>query len=270
MHAPYAFKLNPCELAQWQDMGYFMRADQFTASELDQLRDAAERAVLRAGRMASQGQTYFLDGRRFVDVDSATIQYEYAPDAIGVKVLEPVQLFDQQLDQLIDDPRLKDPMVELVGTDTLALWTAKLNMKPSGGSGFGWHQDSPYWIHDCDHVDRLPNVMLTLDRQDQYNGCFRVIRGSHQQGMLPGTRDDTQLGGFYTDPTYFDVQHEDVLQAAAGTLIFFNPHIVHGSADNHSDTPRRALIFTYQPGGFPMLKNRQIRNVPVGGELGTT
>ena len=30
--------------------------------------------------------------------------------------------------------------------------TAKLNFKhPRVGSGFGWHQDAPYWFHDSDH-----------------------------------------------------------------------------------------------------------------------
>ena len=152
-------------------------------------------------------------------------------------------------------------MTSLVGCDALALWTVKLNMKTASGSGFGWHQDAPYWIHDSDDVERLPNVMLALDAQSPANGCFRIIRGSHKHGILPGTDDGSQLGGFYTDPRSFDSAAEVPMRVAAGALIFFHAHSVHGSLPNQSAQPRRALIFTYQPGGLAMLKNGEVREV---------
>jgi ectoine hydroxylase-related dioxygenase (phytanoyl-CoA dioxygenase family) len=48
---------------------------------------------------------------------------------------------------------------------------------------------------------------------------------------------------------------------AAGSLVFFSPHSVHGSLPNRSDRPRRALVLTYQPAGHPMLKSGVVRNV---------
>ena len=58
-------------------------------------------------------------------------------------------------------------MCELVGAERVALFTDKLNLKrPREGSRFDWHQDSPYWAHFCAHLDRLPNVMVTLDDAD--------------------------------------------------------------------------------------------------------
>jgi ectoine hydroxylase-related dioxygenase (phytanoyl-CoA dioxygenase family) len=51
------------------------------------------------------------------------------------------------------------------------------------------------------------------------------------------------------------------LEVPAGSLVFFDPHIVHGSGPNTSEAPRRALILTYQPAGHPTLKSRQIRNI---------
>ena len=182
-----------------------------------------------------------------------------------IKVIEPVHDLHPRLDALLDDPRLADPVRSILGTSAIALWTDKLNLKrPRAGSGFGWHQDSPYWIHDCDHVDALPNVMVALDDATADNGCFRVIRGSHRRGCLPGTDDGTQLGGFYTDPACFDLADQVALEVAAGSLIFFSPHIVHGSLPNASDAPRRALVITYQPAGqsvarHPTLKARTHR-----------
>ena len=160
-----------------------------------------------------------------------------------MRVVEPVHELDAELDALLDDPRLVEPMRDLVGCEDLAVWTDKLNLKrPREGSGFGWHQDSPYWVHDSDHVDKLPNVMLTLDAANEANGCFRVVRGSHTLGCLPGTADGSQLGGFFTDPACFDEMAQVNMVVPAGSLVFFSPHAVHGSGPNRSDTPRRALV----------------------------
>ena len=112
-------------------------------------------------------------------------------------------------------------------------------------------------------MNLLPNVYLSLDDATLENGCFKVIRGSHVNGCLPGTDDGTQLGGFYTDPNAFDVTNEVFLEISAGSLVFFNPHIVHGSEPNSTNTQRRAYIITYQPGGLPALKSREIENIRV-------
>ena len=40
----------------------------------------------------------------------------------------------------------------------------------------------------------------------------------------------------------------------AGSLLFFHPSVVHGSEPNGSDELRRALLYTYQPGGNRLFK----------------
>ena len=249
------------ERQQWLDHGYFVRRNCFEAAEITALTAAVQRAAAAADRQASSGNTYYLDGKRFVDIGSATVQYEPNEHPDEIRVIEPVHLFDPEINDLVDDPRLTVPTQGLIGSETLALWTIKLNLKPPGGSAFGWHQDSPYWMHACSHVDLLPNVMLVLDDQTETNGCFRVIRGSHKRGILPGTNDGTQLGGFYTDSEQFDLDQQILLEVAAGSLIFFSPHSVHGSEKNTSNLPRRALIATYQPPGYPLLKTGKHRPV---------
>jgi ectoine hydroxylase-related dioxygenase (phytanoyl-CoA dioxygenase family) len=248
-------------LTCYQEDGFFVREAVFGAQELVLLRDAADRAVAVAQQLSERGRTYHLDGKRFVDVDHVTIQFEHVPGSEQVRVIEPVHELDGRFDALIDDPRIVRPMSGLIGQERVALWTAKLNLKVAGnGSGFGWHQDSPYWIHDCAHVDLLPNVMVAFDEASEANGCLRVVRGSHRQGCLPGTSDGTQLGGFFTSPDHFDESQQVALEVPAGSLIFFSPHVVHGSQPNQSAQPRRAIVLTYQPGDQPMLKNGRVRN----------
>ena len=152
-------------------------------------------------------------------------------------------------------------MRELVGCEKVSLFTDKLNFKrPREGSRFRWHQDSPYWVHFAPHIDQLPNVMLALDDATERNGCLRVIAGSHRSGLLPGSQGPERLAPLFTDPRCFDASRQVAAEMPAGSLLFFSPHTVHGSAPNASDEPRRALLFTYQPGGQRMFKRNAIRD----------
>ena len=116
-------------------------------------RRQSERATMLRLRTALESirRDYRLDGNRFVDVQHVTVQFEHGANARLLRVVEPVNDVEPVFDQLIDDARLCGPMKQLVPSERLGLWTAKLNFKhPRVGSGFGWHQDAPYWIHDSD------------------------------------------------------------------------------------------------------------------------
>jgi len=51
------------------------------------------------------------------------------------------------------------------------------------------------------------------------------------------------------------------MEAPAGSLVFFDPHSIHGSEPNRSSNPRRAMVLTYQPADYPMLKTGEVRNI---------
>lgn len=255
-------QLTPAEARLYDLDGFVIRDAVFAPNEIAELRDAAERAVALAQKLCETGRSYSLDNMRFVDAGYVTVQFEHTPASETIRVIEPVHQLDSRLDALVDDPRIVQTMQNLVGCRHIALWTDKLNLKrPHEGSGFGWHQDSPYWIHDSDHVDRLPNVLVALDDATEANGCLRIVRGSHTRGCLPGISDDSQLGGFFTNPDHFDESQQVLLEVKAGSLVFFSPHAVHGSQPNQSARARRALILTYQPSDHPMLKSGVTRNV---------
>jgi ectoine hydroxylase-related dioxygenase (phytanoyl-CoA dioxygenase family) len=257
--------------------GFFARHAVFSEPELKDLREAAELVVQRAEAHVADGREddYAIDGNRYVEAGGSTIQYEHANAEQGtgsetIRVIEPFHHLHPSFDRLIDDARIVVPMRGIVGCEQVALWTDKINLKrPREGSGFRWHQDSPYWSHACDHVDQLPNVMLALDDADEDNGCFRVIRGSHAGRYLPGLGDGSRLGPLFTDPRSFDEADQVLAIVPAGSLIFFNPHTVHGSQPNRSGAPRRALVLTYQPGGNRMFKVPAIRNAGESLALGS-
>lgn len=253
---PGRMRLTAAEQRAWQEEGYFVRVAVLSRDEVEALGAAAERVAAHAaaaGRGARGG--YAIDGNRYQPAAGALLQYEHDPGSQTLRVIEPFHHLDPAFEALIDDPRIVEPMRDLVGSERVALWTDKLNLKrPREGSRFRWHQDSPYWAHVSPHLDRLPNVMVVLDAASVANGCFRVVRGSHLRGMLPGLPGDGVLGPLFTDPRHFDAAAQVPIEAPAGSLVFFSPHAVHGSEPNHSALPRRAAVLTYQPAGHPMFK----------------
>lgn len=253
---PRDLALCDAERRAFAEDGFFARARAFAPAEIAALRAAAERAAARAdAAAAASAERYAVDGNAYVEAAGSTLQYEHAPGSTTLRVIEPFHPLDPLLEALLDDPRFVDPMRGLVGAERVSLWTDKLNLKrPREGSRFRWHQDSPYWAHACRHVDRLPNVMLALDDATEENGCFRVIRGSHRRGILPGCEGEGEIGALFTNPREFSLADAVPAVVPAGSLVFFSPHTVHGSEPNRSDAPRRAFVITYQPAGHPMFK----------------
>lgn len=261
-------RLTPDERRRYVEDGFFVRERVFESEALEVLRAAAERVVARAAEAverAEAGDAYAIDGNRYVEAARATIQLEHRAGSRTIRVIEPFHHLDPVFDALIGDPRIVAPVCGILDSDRVALWTDKLNLKrPREGSGFRWHQDSPYWGHVCRHCDRLPNVMVTLDDADRGNGCFRLVPGSHARGFLPGRSDGTRLGPLFTDPAHFDETRQWLAEVPAGSLVFFDSHVVHGSEPNTSDRARRAMVLTYQPAGFAMFKAAGMREFGLG------
>jgi len=250
------FQLTEAERRAWDEDGFFVRTRAFSEAELVDLRDAAECVARRAAEAAARSaEAYEIDGNFYCEAAGSTVQFEHDPGSRTIRVIEPFHHLDARFDRLIDDARFVEPARDLVGCDRVALFTDKLNLKrPREGSRFRWHQDSPYWAHFFPQVERLPNAMLALDDATVENGCLRLVRGSHRRGMLPGLEGEGTLGPLFTDPAAFDERDQVPAEMPAGSMLFFSPHVVHGSEPNRSSRLRRAFLFTYQPGGHRMFK----------------
>ncbi len=245
-----------------------MRRGLFSERALEKLRTAVARVDTLVAGWETRGRSYRIDGLRFRDVGSTTLQYEHGePRQVArlPRVVEPAHCLDPELDAVVDDPRLVTAARALVGNAHLSLFTDKLNFKrPRFGSAFRWHQDAPYWAHRPGvwaRIDRLPNVLIQLDASDESNGCFCVFAGSHREGALPGMRDGSALGPLFTDPAHLDPAAKRPLALPAGSAVFFHARLVHGSGRNRSKRPRRAYVITYQDAGQRMFKLDRVRAV---------
>ncbi|MGA5227105.1 MULTISPECIES: phytanoyl-CoA dioxygenase family protein [Streptomyces] len=158
---------------------------------------------------------------------------------------------------LVSSARLLAPAMQLVAQD-LYVHQFKINTKrPFGGESWAWHQDYPVW-RDADRMPepRAVNVAVFLDEVTEFNGPVVFLRGSHRLGSEASSRQQANQAGEHIDPHDYALSTGDLSKLAevhemtspkgpAGTVVFFHPEIMHGSAPNISPFPRDLLIVTY-------------------------
>jgi len=253
------------ELARYQRDGYFVRERVFGVAELAGMRAAVERVHVRVAAAAAApdaGAIERIDDKRYQDLLGSLVKWEWQEARADVRSMEPFVHLDAELDALVDDPRLWQPAAALCGADRIALFTDKLNFKRPGGAEFPWHQDSPYFAFDCPHVDRLVSLQVYLDEATRENGCLWMVPGSHLHGRLPCFEDRGTLGRLYTDvERALPGARQVPIEAPAGSVIFFNGDVVHGSQSNRSFSSRRAFVLTYQPSGHAQFRRPGARPV---------
>ncbi|MFG5721095.1 phytanoyl-CoA dioxygenase family protein [Streptomyces murinus] len=159
---------------------------------------------------------------------------------------------------LVRAPRVLGPVRQLLGSDVY-VYQFKTNAKaPFAGAGWSWHQDFAAWrLADNLQLPRLVNVGVFLDDVNEFNGPVIFCPGSHRDGLVKKGRgagqaaseqhiDPDDIALTATDMTGLVNRHGMVsAKGSAGTVVLFDPEIVHGSAPNMAPFRRRLLIMTY-------------------------
>ena len=255
------------ELDQYHELGFFSRQQLLSLPELDGLRDAVEGIhahILDAAGREDAPPIDRVDQQRYQVLLGSTIKWEWGEGGSQVRSMEPCSHIDARIDSLIDDPRLWGPARSLVGTESLSLFSDKLNFKRPAGSPFPWHQESPYWALGAEQLEGLVSVLLYLDDATRKNGCLWVIPKSHKHGVLPCLENRGVLGRLYTDVDRFEGEAGIPIEAPAGSVLYFHRDLVHGSQSNRSKKNRRILVFAYQPAGLRRWRSDRIRPIKNG------
>jgi hypothetical protein len=144
-------------------------------------------------------------------------------------------------------PGILDMAEQLIGPD-IALWNSSFFAKPAGnGQATPWHQDGEYWpirpLATC-------TVWIAIDDSTPENGCLRVIKGSHKNKNL--RRHNTNPDPNLTLNQELSLTEDDEERAVdiileAGQMSLHDVFIVHGSAANSSDKPRRGMTLRLMP-----------------------
>jgi ectoine hydroxylase-related dioxygenase (phytanoyl-CoA dioxygenase family) len=143
---------------------------------------------------------------------------------------------------LLWHPAFTVPASQLFG-GAVRFWHDQLFCKPAKHGGVvAWHQDYSYWTRT------RPMAHLTcwigLDDADRDNGCLQYIPGSHRWDLLPVTG---LAGGMDSirevlTPDQLAQFQPKAIELKKGQCAFHHPLMIHGSFENRTDRPRRAVV----------------------------
>lgn len=164
------------------------------------------------------------------------------------------------------------PARQLLG-GAVRFWHDQLFCKPAQHGGVvAWHQDFSYWTRTS------PMAHLTcwigLDDATVDNGCIHYIPGSHRWDLLPVTGlagDMAAIRKVLTDEQWERFQHPVAVELKAGQCVYHHPLAMHGSFENRTDIPRRAVVLNFVKDGVCSDVNEPLLNgvdtIPAGQPL---
>lgn len=171
-------------------------------------------------------------------------------------------------DLLIYNRVIGEEMAQLTGASHLRIWHDQIQYKPPlVGGTTGWHQDAPLWpiIAPMTEV----SAWVALDDVDEENGCMRMVPGSHTWGNnMDWIRQNVQT--FDAMPSEFEGRQVTIRTCPVrkGEVHYHHALTWHGSPDNKSARPRRALAIHFmtqdtryvESGNHPMKPFVEVRD----------
>jgi ectoine hydroxylase len=210
-------KLTPAQIAEFDEQGYLLLPNRFTAEEI--------------GALNAEVPAMFAQQRPEVVREKGT---ESPRTAFYV------QTWNEAFNRLARHPRLVEPGTQLLGSDKLYMHQFKINAKAAfDGAVWQWHQDYGTWFED----DEMPapkamNIALFLAEANEFNGPLMFIPKSHRRGKLPAGHDVTT-----TSYPLWTIDNETITRLVAeggivapkgpaGSALLFHCNIVHASGSN--------------------------------------
>ena len=184
----------------------------------------------------------FLEKSRSVTEHTDVFDLEpgHTPDAPRLRRLKDPIKQHEVYDQALRHPKVLDIVEQLIGSGVRTNGN-KLNMKSPGfGSAVEWHQDWAFYPHTNDD---LLAVGVAMDDMLLENGCLLVIPGSHKDRIYTHHQKGRFAGAVIEDVPGADAAVP--IEVRAGGISIHHARTLHASAPNHSQRPRRLLLFQY-------------------------
>ena len=214
----------------YAEQGYLLVRSVFDEAEVEEMRDAIGRVL------DGVGGTEHDRSHTWAGVDQS----------LQLKGFHDLTYHDGVFTRMVAHPRLVAVLTQLIGPNVQLHHTKMLVKPPEHGAPFPMHQDYPYFPHERHSVLA---ASVHLDDTDEENGCLHVVGGSHRLGPLEAQGDSKTLA-FGTRSGDLS---PDLVEAAAGDVLFFNYLTIHGSGVNRSTRTRRNVLFEYRDAADPPL-----------------
>ena len=235
--------LSNAQRAAYEQDGFIVVPDVFSAAEIDELRRVTDEFVSNSASVSANDEIYDLE-------DSHSAREP------RVRRLKAPHLHHPAYFRASRNAKVVAILKDLWGT--VRFDTGKLNMKSPGyGAPVEWHQDWAFYPHTNDD---LAAIGIMLDDVDSENGPMLVVPGSHKgpvwyhhgpNGRFCGAIDPAYLARSGGD---LDLSRAVPCLGKAGSVTVHHVRAVHGSATNLSGRERRFLLFQYRAAdAWPLL-----------------
>lgn len=215
--------------------GYLVVSDVFDKREISRIRDQID-ALLADPNNPPKGVTISREGNTLADKEKPTAH----DDAIrGAAFLVRFIPFFQEIAQ---QANILSCARGVLGSGVQVFRDQAL-FKPPHGQAKPLHQDQSYFC--VEPVNDLTTAWIALDDATLDNGCMCYVPGSHLHGVFPVDADPERPVHHIPRTGEIILQPAVACPVTAGSVIFHHGCTLHSSAENRSDTWRRALIFHY-------------------------
>jgi ectoine hydroxylase len=233
------YSLKEDEVMFFEENGYIIFPEFFTEKEVGTLNWALEE--LKSDSSMKDREEYITE-----------------PDSNELRTIFSQHRFSSVFEQLISDRRILDKVEQILGSKAY-IHQSRINIKPAyKGKSFPWHSDFETW-HAEDGLPRCRTVSawIMLTDNTQFNGPLYLVPGSHKKfvacaGETPKDNYKESLKNQkYGVPSLEAMKvlsKDNGITAAlgkAGTLVFHDGNMMHGSPDNISPDPRTNAFFVY-------------------------
>lgn len=153
----------------------------------------------------------------------------------------------RSLADLVRDPRILDPIEDLIGPDIFC-WASDFFIKdPNDRKRVTWHQDSTYWgLSSPDIV----TAWVAFTPSTVETGCMRVVPGTHLVDQLAHREtfaaDNLLSRGQEVDVEVDERQAVDVV-LEPGQISIHHVRLIHGSEPNRGAHRRIGFAIRYVP-----------------------
>ena len=179
---------------------------------------------------------------------------------------------NEVLRQLSRNHRIVEPAMQIID-DEVYIYQFKINAKVAfSGDVWEWHQDYVFWLkEDGMPSARVVNVVIFLDEVNEFNAPLFLIPGSHKEGVIDVNAHDLLGANEQSKPWLSNLTadlkyslNKNIVarlvtkygmaapKGMAGSVLFFDSNVVHGSSNNISPFDRTLVLVTFN----------SVRNVP--------
>lgn len=207
---------------QFQESGYFILPELFTAEEMDAVRAHIDRFA----------EAHDAELARLKDGMSGISRANEISFTAHLAAREPALM------DFVRDERLLGLAVDLLGPDVSLYWDQSVYKQPEARRDFPWHQDNGYTPVE---PQQYLTCWIALVDVAIENGSIWVLPGSHHDGMVE--HQDTAIG----KQCYFGDDPGTPVALKKGGVAVFSSLLFHRSGPNVSATTRKAYIVQYTP-----------------------